>query len=123
MNPNAEKWVAALESGEYKQGREKLRSSNDEFCCLGVACDLAAEAGVIDPPTLDVVDGAVLVYDGEVYFLPNPVREWLGLRSDQGTYYDEQSNQGTLACDNDENGLTFEEIAQIIRKHADTLFV
>lgn len=119
MNPNAEKWVAALESGEYKQGREKLHSSNDEFCCLGVACDLAVKADVIPPP---LQEGDMFEYNKEGYFLPESVKNWLGLRSDQGTYYDEQNNRGNLANDNDENGLTFAEIAQIIRKHEDTLF-
>lgn len=32
------KWVAALRSGEYKQGRGQLRNHNNEYCCLGVAC-------------------------------------------------------------------------------------
>ena len=35
----AEKWIAALRSGEYKQGLFKLyRDSSKTFCCLGVAC-------------------------------------------------------------------------------------
>lgn len=34
------KWVSALKSGKYKQGSGYLRNVNDEFCCLGVACDL-----------------------------------------------------------------------------------
>ena len=41
-----EKWVSALRSGEYKQGKEGLRIYN-EFCCLGVLCDLyIKETGV-----------------------------------------------------------------------------
>lgn len=32
-------WVAALRSGEYKQGHRVLRSKDDKFCCLGVLCD------------------------------------------------------------------------------------
>ena len=40
MNENAKKWVAALRSGEYKQGQYNLRSDQDHFYCLGVACDL-----------------------------------------------------------------------------------
>jgi hypothetical protein len=39
-------WVAALRSGDYTQGREYLRSSDDTFCCLGVLCELAVDAGV-----------------------------------------------------------------------------
>lgn len=39
------RWVAALRSGEYKQGRKELRRG-DEHCCLGVLCDLfARESG------------------------------------------------------------------------------
>lgn len=39
-----DKWVKALRSGNYKQGKNKLRSLEDNcFCCLGVLCD------VIDP--------------------------------------------------------------------------
>lgn len=36
------KWVAALRSGEYKQGKNTLISINEDkgntYCCLGVAC-------------------------------------------------------------------------------------
>lgn len=35
-----EKWVAALRSGEYKQGDACLYSQGS-FCCLGVACVVA----------------------------------------------------------------------------------
>jgi hypothetical protein len=34
------KWVSALRSGKYKQGAGQLRDSDDQFCCLGVLCDL-----------------------------------------------------------------------------------
>lgn len=42
------KWVAALRSGKYEQGRQFLES-NGEYCCLGVAvkCGLA-EVHVMD---------------------------------------------------------------------------
>lgn len=33
-------WLEALRSGKYKQGTRFLRSPGDEFCCLGVLCDL-----------------------------------------------------------------------------------
>lgn len=35
-----DKWVAALRSGEYKQGHGRL-NKNGNFCCLGVLCDVA----------------------------------------------------------------------------------
>lgn len=34
------KWLQALRSGEYRQGRYDLRTSDNGFCCLGVLCDL-----------------------------------------------------------------------------------
>jgi hypothetical protein len=34
------KWTAALRSGRYQQGRQRLRDCADHYCCLGVAADL-----------------------------------------------------------------------------------
>jgi hypothetical protein len=40
MNPEIkEKWLKALRSGEYAQGKCQLRRWNS-FCCLGVLCDV-----------------------------------------------------------------------------------
>ena len=36
-----QKWIEALRSGKYKQGRTVLRNLEDQFCCLGVLCDVA----------------------------------------------------------------------------------
>jgi hypothetical protein len=36
-------WLEALESGRYKQGKGQLRTDLNEFCCLGVLCDVAVE--------------------------------------------------------------------------------
>lgn len=84
------KWVEALRSGNYKQGKgalrvtqgRKLSPSEDRFCCLGVACDLAEREGVM----LDVGftplphDGVWDVsYDGDHLELPEAVQDWLGI--------------------------------------------
>ena len=37
------KWLEALRSGRYKQGKFRLRNNRDEFCCLGVLCDISGE--------------------------------------------------------------------------------
>lgn len=39
---NIKKWVTALRSDKYKQGRSALRRGRYDsgFCCLGVACDV-----------------------------------------------------------------------------------
>lgn len=57
-----EKWVAALRSGEYSQGKSWLRSpprvstspNPHTFCCLGVLCDIYQKEtgkGEWRPPT------------------------------------------------------------------------
>lgn len=41
MNPEVKaKWLEALRSGKYKQGKEFLKRGN-KFCCLGVLCDIS----------------------------------------------------------------------------------
>lgn len=37
-------WITALESGDYRQGTNNLKSNNS-YCCLGVACELFKEKG------------------------------------------------------------------------------
>lgn len=38
----AKDWVRALRSGKYKQTNNRLkRMDPDEYCCLGVACDVS----------------------------------------------------------------------------------
>lgn len=45
MNQEIKKrWVAALRSGDYKQGTGALRNADNKFCCLGVLCDLHSKA-------------------------------------------------------------------------------
>jgi hypothetical protein len=41
-------WVAALRSGDYKQGRAYLRIGVF-YCCLGVAADLLRKRGLVGP--------------------------------------------------------------------------
>lgn len=44
------KWVAALRSGEYKQGTNSLHK-NGAYCCLGVACLLS---GISNPSNVSL---------------------------------------------------------------------
>ena len=84
MNPEIRtRWVAALRSGDYKQGWGWLRSGSDEYCCLGVLCELAVEDGVIAPPsyseTSDGHSSDAYSYGGKQATPPEPVLEWAGL--------------------------------------------
>lgn len=45
-----EKWITALRSGKYKQGKGQLMLVEDsgiEHCCLGVLCEVAKKNGII----------------------------------------------------------------------------
>ena len=115
-------WVAALRSGQYKQGRGYL-ANKGQFCCLGVACELAIADGVKvkrkDRPS------GVKEYDGITGTMPLSVRQWLGLKYSDGAYktddgYHEENRN--LACLND-NGYGFEAIAQLIESHPKGMFV
>lgn len=56
-----DKWVAALQSGDYIQGQGALRApgpSGDTYCCLGVLCDLVA------PDRWDLWDIDAYAHDG-----------------------------------------------------------
>lgn len=33
---DANKWLKALRSGDYKQGNGHLKTADNKFCCLGV---------------------------------------------------------------------------------------
>lgn len=59
-----QKWINALVSGKYQQGKGKLCRDN-KYCCLGV---LAEELGVLgdypesDPQGLHSIDGKLATY-------------------------------------------------------------
>lgn len=40
------RWVEALRSGKYTQGKGHLHV-DDKFCCLGILCDLAAKDNIL----------------------------------------------------------------------------
>jgi hypothetical protein len=78
-----DQWAAALESGEYEQGKQalvKVTTLNDgeerRYCCLGVLCDLAVKAGV---PLDEIVEDGKVWYDSESSVLPARVVAWAGL--------------------------------------------
>lgn len=43
LGPNQLAWIAALRSGEFKQGEGCLHSIDNTFCCLGVLCVVAGD--------------------------------------------------------------------------------
>ena len=109
----AMKWADALESGEYEQTQGALREG-DSFCCLGVLCNLHAQA----KPKIAANEHKTKYYMGHEGELPPEVMAWAGVKSDEGDFYVKGSDEPqSLINMNDTERLTFPKIAKVIRKH------
>lgn len=97
------KWLEALRSGKYIQGKHALRTLENGFCCMGVACDL------IDPQKWD----SDVSPDGDGYnwgairtgYTDDALAVALGISKDMAA---------ELAHLNDNCGKTFAQIADHI---------
>lgn len=112
-----DQWVAALESGEYKQGKGALAEVGEEgkirYCCLGVLCDLAVKAGVVE---VNESPYGHLNYGRESGgVLPDSVSEWAGLVVDGNPLEDPMVDGAFLSAYNDDLEYTFAEIAAKIK--------
>lgn len=112
LTHNQNLWLAALRSGSYQQGRDHLRDLDDNFCCLGVACDLFHP----EPPS---PRDTVYKYSKEVCLAPHSVKEALLLRTATGL---PNSVELTALTDLNDRGVTFEEIADIIEANPEEYF-
>lgn len=110
MNPEIKaRWVAALRSGEYKQAKGRLRTADNSFCCLGVLCNLHAQAH----PEIAAKQQSATRYMGDDDIPPRPVVRWAGLADQWGGNVRIGGKSGELTRHND-NGRTFAEIADAI---------
>ncbi len=107
----ADKWVAALRSGEYKQGTRVLRSAQDEFCCLGVLCDLVGKEEWEEGPT-GIAHSYRWGEDKDVSLLPLAVQKEAEVRSVFGElpYHDSLAKLNDL-------GASFDKIADVIEQY------
>ena len=112
------RWVEALRSGKYKQGRKTLRKDdtggNSRYCCLGVLCDLHSrtrEGAKWDKSPLDYND---YEYDSKLGFLPLGVSLWAGLNSDDPVV-EVGGERKSLSALND-RGVRFTTIANAIER-------
>ena len=125
-------WVNALLSGEYHQGVDRLRSVSEtgrtKFCCLGVLCNLHAQAH------LEIANRELSpdYYLGSQYYLPKAVVRWAGLElvvakrplkasgnlsiKSMTKIERDQITLGNLSAFNDD-GTSFKQIAKIIQTH------
>lgn len=112
---NIKKWVTALRSGEYCQGRRSLRFQ-DKFCCLGVACELALKSGV----DLEVIHVCgIWNYDEQTGHLPKKVQNWLGIQEKNPVLQAKLRSaqiSAPAAVLNDQYEASFDEIADAIER-------
>ena len=94
-------WIAALDSGEYKQTKGKLNNKHG-YCCLGVAC------AVLVPKKLLDMDGEFIAY----YLPASQSRAPFWLREINKDFY--RKTDRTLAQLNDGYGFSFTEIATML---------
>lgn len=108
------RWIEALRSGNYPQGKYSLRNLDDTYDAGGVLCELAVSDGIIPEPIS--YDGVSAETGGWIYGVnadndsystrvPKAVCEWAGI----GWYI----VNGRISTMND-YGKTFNEIADYV---------
>ena len=102
------KWLAALRSGEYRQGEGQLRSEDGGYCCLGVLCD------VIDPEGWGRDDGE-WEWENHLSMLTAEICELMGL-TDDGYFSTAVEGRHSLVALNDSGEYSFGRIADIIEE-------
>lgn len=126
------KWVKALRSGKYKQGKHTLKQYNSkgqaQHCCLGVLCELYNQE--MKKNKKKTLPEEVFTYDGNFPYgfvrfgdqdniLPRKVMEWAGMITPIGQlpcdlkFYD-------LTDYNDE-GIKFKTISDTIEENWEVL--
>jgi hypothetical protein len=131
---NMRAWVAALRSGEYLQGRSRLAAQVHKagsplekewrYCCLGVACELAAAQDDTIQASIEGQDDTIQAsiegyrllikrFDGTGLFLPYSVQRWLGITGEDNPCVGnaDDGRELTASYANDSLDWTFEQIA------------
>lgn len=141
------KWLKALRSGKYKQGRGALcqidKKGTESFCCLGVLCDLynkeqkrnkkrglrietisseSSIVGILVPKPVSIKR-----YNDMDGTLPNKVIKWAGFReyNAEGEFLYDEDDKSPVELINLNDGNSdikvkrhsFTQIADIIEKH------
>lgn len=123
-----DQWTAALRSGDYFQGRAALHTNINghvQHCCLGVLCELALKAGVVERTSrygdegYGWADSSGIAVENSI--LPDEVRDWAGLKSRAGVLPVRVVDANGRGRDdltelNDVAGYTFEQIADVIEE-------
>jgi hypothetical protein len=131
----ANKWIKALTSNKYKQGRNVLchQGANKQYkyCCLGVLCDLYTKDSDIaknpkkqlevEKEKFQLVANKkavnVLLYNDTMEILPNEVIKWAGMKSSDGEVFNSKLDESITLAEMNDTGSSFEEISEVIKKN------
>jgi hypothetical protein len=110
------KWVEALRSGKYQQGRHAL-AFGGKYCCLGVLCEVAIESG-LELPSGHSNRGRTYGEERNISTLPEEVSTWAFLKGSpavggQAMVSTPAGGFQYLTILND-RGVSFDEIADMI---------
>jgi hypothetical protein len=120
LQPEAKRlWVEALRSGDYQQGTGLLHyedEDGDQYCCLGVLCEVAISAGV-EVERVRRSNGTY-GYDANTLVPPPRVTEWAyGEAEPLGAWAVIVEEHRRLFDQlNDDLGYTFRAIADLIEQ-------
>ena len=121
MNQRVKKlWVDALRSGEYRQDqwvlRRRIQSDRPVCCAMGVLCEIAVNAGVVERHCPE--DRSVVEYgrDRESKVLPDEVIDWAGLTGEEVFLEIEDDTYASISNLNDNCQWSFEQIATKIEE-------
>lgn len=127
----AKKWIKALRSGKYTQGKNYLlhfnKKGEPKHCCLGVLCELYNDSmkknhkkSLTIENITDLDDTFFVCFDGQGEGLPKVVQEWAGMSDSTGHFNDDKNREHCLADYND-TGKKFDTISDIIEKNVENL--
>jgi len=120
------RWIEALRSGKYQQGRLSLRNISNQFCCLGVLCDIAKDELGLDW-ILKEEWSKYQIEDNNCTVLPSNLKELVGIGGHLGITVDatklspeygipSNTKYTTLVELNDYWRLSFNQIADILEQ-------
>ena len=131
----AKKWVKALRSGKYKQGKGYLKQFNSKneprHCCLGVLCELYNDTMkkhhkktlYIEEMEDKLMGTSFVRFDLVDGGLPKAVKKWAGIKNTLGNFIVDDSEYEIEEClaDLNDSGKKFSTIANIIEKNVENL--
>ncbi len=122
FGPLQTKWLEALESGKFEQGRHLLKNLANQYCCLGVLCEVANVPFIVGKPMPDgkphtgFQDGDEI----ECAYTPAALSSEIGFHGRAGELVERRSfppvaRLNALTAINDSSALSFKQIAEYIR--------